>query len=335
MLRKFFIDNNNRLIIIQDEEALQPKGTFTIDEANRLVYCLNETIEWRKRYKFPEKIVLTGNWSLNPNYDLEFICHSRASGDPDNSILELKGEIILCESNKLIFEIKTVDKNGLAHFRLLKLSGIWQADDFNQIFFAVSKKEFPDLLTFQGAWKLNQNQQITYTYEKAERKTKARNSYALVFSGFWQITSANKLTYILSQSTNSRFDFKAQIETPNIYPKKGVIRYRVGAGVREPQAGRFKIISLYGTWKFSRKLGLTFEMEYIKGQINSISFGAEVNFDKRNRVIFNLTNRERKDLGISLLFTHRFLKQLDADFFLRLKRYQAESGVETGIRIPF
>ncbi len=76
-------------------------------------------------------------------------------------------------------------------------------------------------------------------------------------------------------------------------------------------------------------------MEYTKGQINSLSFGAEVNFDKRNQIVFNLTNNERKDLGISLVFTHRFLKQLDADFFLRLKRYQEESGVETGIRIPF
>lgn len=326
MLKKFLIDHNNRLIIIQDNEALQPKGTFTIDESNRLVYYLTETTEWRKKYNFPEKIVLEGNWSLNSNYDLELKVEE---------VLLLKGEIISCEGNELIYEIKIADKNGLTQFRLLKLSGIWQANELNQIAFLVSKKDSPDTLTFKGAWKLNQNQQITYICERERLKTKNKNSYILVFSGFWQITSANKLTYILSQSTNSKFDFKVQIESPNIYPKKGVIKYRIGAGVKEPKPGYAKIISLYGTWKFSRKFGLTFEMEYTKGQINPISFGAEVNFDKSNQIVFNLINKDSNKLGISLLFTHRFLKQLDADFSLRLKRYQEESGVDAGIRIPF
>ena len=332
MPTRFFTDSDNRLILHRDGKDIPVNGSFEIDDNNRLVYWLNEPAVWRKQYKFPEKIVFTGRWKLNPNYDLE-LCHSRAGGNPETIVL--KGEIISCESDKLVFEIKSVNKNGLSQFRLLKLTGIWGADKRNQISFKIDKKDSSDILIFQGAWQLNEYQQVIYTYEKAELKRKNKAVYTLVFTGFWQITSENKLTYILSRGANSKFDFKAQIESANIYPKDGVIKYRVGMGVKEPKAGRAKVISLYGVWKFSRKIGLTFDMECVKGKINSLSFGAEVNFDKRNQVVFHLTNNERDNLGISLVFTQKFLQQLDAEFFTRLKTSQKESGIDVGVRIPF
>ncbi len=331
---KFSTDSDNRLIFRRDGKDIPVNGIFEIEDNNRLVYWLNEPSVWRRQYRLTEKIIFTGSWMLNQNYDLELQLEENKGIFAEEKIT-LKGEIISCESDKLVFEIKSVNKNGLSQFRLLKLTGIWGADNRNQISFKIDKKTFSDILTFQGAWQLNENQQVTYTYEKAALKRKTKDTYTLVFTGFWQITSANKLTYILSQGINSKFDFKAQIETPNIYPKSGVIKYRIGMGVREPKAGDAKIISLYGTWKFSRKLGLTFDMEYAKGQINSISFGAEVNFDKKNQIVFNLTNSDKKQLGMSVIFTHRFLQQLDAEFFTRLKTSQKESGVDVGIRIPF
>lgn len=331
---RFSTDSDNRLIFRRNGKNIPVNGTFEIGDNNSLIYWLNEPAVWRKQYKFPEKIVFTGSWNMNQNYDLELQLEEDKGIFAEDKIT-LKGEIISCESDKLVFEIKSVNKNGLSQFRLLKLAGIWGADGRNQISFKIDKKYYSDILTFQGAWQLNENQQITYTYEKTALKTKSKNAYTLVFTGFWQITSLNKLTYILSQGTNSKFDFKAQIETPNIYPKKGVIKYRLGMGVKAPKAGHTKIISLYGTWKFSRKLGLTFDMEYAKGRINSICFGAEVNFDKRNQVIFNLTNSDKKQLGMSVIFTHRFLQKLDAEFFTRLKTSQKESGVDVGVKIPF
>ncbi len=341
---KFSTDSDNRLIFRRDGKNIPVNGTFETEDNNRLIYWLNEPAVWRKQYKFPEKIIFTGRWKLNANYDLELshsseqshsgnLSHSRASGNLET--ITLKGAIISCESDKLVFEIRSVNKNGLSQFRLLKLTGFWGTDGRNQISFKINKKGPSDTLTFQGAWQLNENQQVIYTYEKAALKRKTKDTHTLVFIGFWQITSANKLTYILSQGTNSKFDFKAQIETPNVYPKKGVIKYRVGMGVREPKAGHIRIISLYGTWKFSRKLGLTFDMEYAKGQINSLSFGTEVNFGKRDQVVFNLINKDKEQLGMSVLFTHRFLRQLDAELFTRLKTSQKESGVDAGIRIPF
>lgn len=331
---RYLIDDNNRLIVADNGENLPVDGSFSIDEDNRLIYWLNEPQAWRVKYQLPEKLVFTGNWKLDANYDLELEVTQNKSGW-QKDILTLKGELISCESDKLVFEIKSIDKNGLTELRLLKLTGTWKANGLNQIYFAVSKKESPDLLTFQAGWQLNQNQQIIYTCQKSDLKTKNKILSTLTFSGFWQITAANQLTYILSSGTNSKFDFKVQLETPNVYPKEGAIKYRLGVGLKETKPDELKIISLYGTWKLSRKLGLVFDMEYAKGQIHSLIFGAEVNFDKNNRVIFNLKNELGESIGISVVFTHRFLKQLDAELFLRLKHYQKESGIDAGIRIPF
>lgn len=337
----YSIDDGNHLFVSNNKENLPINGSFSIEKDNRLVYWLNETPAWRRKYKLPEKIAFTGHWKLNSNYDLEL----EVQRDKDNGNspsrrasmgqLALKGEIISCESDKLVFQIKSVNKNGLTTFSLLKLSGAWKADAFNQIYFSVDKKENPDILTLQGTWRLNQNQQIVYTYEKTCLKTKNKVLSMLAFSGFWQISQANQLTYILSGGGSSRFDFKVQLESPNIYPKDGAIKYRLGIGLKQPRVKNERIISLYGVWKFSRKFGLTFDMEYEKGRVYSFVFGAEVDFNKNNEMIFNLNSESGERIGFSVIFSHKFLKKLDAELFLRLKRAQEESGVDTGVRIPF
>jgi len=342
MKAKYSVDDDNRLVFADNTEILSLDGTFSVDEGNRLIYWLNEPEPWRVKYQFPEKLIFTGNWLLNSNCDLQLKLIQDKS-DWQEDIFTLKGEIISCESDKLVFELKSINKNGTTSLRILKLAGTWAADELNQIYFSVSKnEESPDILTLQGAWRLNQNQQIIYTYQKVGLKTKEKILSTLTFSGFWQISSANQLTYILSTGTNAvnsqrirRIDFKVQIETPNVYPKEGVIKYRLGVGAGETKPDELKIISLYGTWKINRKFGLSFDMEYAKGQIQSLDFSAEVNLNKNNEVIFNLKNDSREDLGISVVFTHRLLKLLDAKFFLRLKQVASESGIDAGIQIPF
>jgi len=338
MKAKYSVDHDNRLVSADNTEVLSIDGTFSVDEGNRLIYWLNEPEPWRVKYQFPEKLIFTGNWSFDSNCDLELKLIQDKS-DWQEDILTLKGEIISCESDKLVFELKSIDKNGSTKIRILKLAGTWAADELNQIYFSVSNNEAsPDILTLQGAWRMNQNQQIIYSYQKVDLKTKDKTLSTLTFSGFWQISSANQLTYILSTGTNAinpercrGIDFKVQIETPNVYPKEGAIKYRLGVGLK----GLPEIISLYGVWKINRKFGLSFEMEYAKGQIQSLDFSAEVNLNKNNEVIFNLKNDSRQDLGISVVFTHRFLKLLDANFFLRLKKVASESGIDAGIQIPF
>lgn len=336
MKYKYSINNDNQLLISlpKKKKLLPVNGRFSIDSHNRLIYWLNEPLEWRRQYNLANEIVFKGNWQLNANYDLQL--HLKESkGQFQEDILMLKGEVISAEGDALVFELKAYDKEGLSHLQILKLTGFWQADEFNRLIFKVEKKEAPDILVLAGSWQVNQNQQIAYTYQKAGLKRQDKSSYTLTFLGFWRITARDRLTYIISEGTGSKFDFRVQLESPNVYPKEGVIKYRLGVGFKELKIDRSQIISLYGVWKFSRALGLTFEMEYLKGEIHSLEFGAEVNFNKNNEIVFQLKNEADEDLGISLTFTHRFLKQLDARAFLRLKAAGEEAGVDIGVKIPF
>ncbi len=307
MRNRYSIDNDNHLVVANGQETFLADGTFSIGENNNLIYWLNEPETWRMKYQLPQKIVFTGNWSLDPNNDLELEI-SKNTSDSEKEVLMFKGEIISCESDKLVFEVKSTDKNGLTQVRLLKLSGTWAADESNQIYFAVTQKESPDILTLRGGWQLDKNQQIIYTCQKTNLKTKEKISTTLTFTGFWQISSANRLSYMFSTGTNSRFDFRAQIETPTIYPKEGAIKYRLGVGYQgpSPKGTVPDIICLYGTWKINHDVGLTFEMKYAKDQIRSLDFGAEVHFNKDDEAIFALKNELGENLGINVAFKHRF-----------------------------
>jgi len=126
-----------------------------------------------------------------------------------------------------------------------------------------------------------------------------------------------------------------QLETPNVYPQKGMIKYRIGIGARQKRLNRQNIIALYGTWKIGRNLGLIFEMEYSRGKIYAMEFGAEVRFSENNRCVFALRDKEGRGLGVKVVFTHKLLKQLDAELFLRLKYSQKEKRADIGLSFPF
>ncbi len=336
MKDRYSINQNNQLLVLgpPGKKPLIVDGQLHIDKNNRFSYWLNEPTAWRKKYDFPSRVILEGNWRLNANYDLE-LSLNEARDQFKGGELAIKGDIISVDNDALVFQVKSQDKAGHSHVQLLKLTGSWQVDQQNQLSFQVKKEASPDILTLEGAWQINKNQQIIYSYEKAGLKTKTKVLNTLVFAGFWQINSAKKLVYILTRSLESHFDFNVQIESPNLYPKEGVIKYRLGIGTKLLKSKHQRVISLYGVWKFSRAVGLIFEMEYFKGEVHSLEFGAEVDFNINNEIVFRLKNETDEDLGISLTFTHRFLKQLDARVFLRLKAAQEEKGVDVGLSIPF
>lgn len=331
---RYIIDEKNRLIVKNKGRDLLANGRFSIDRNNQLIYWLNEPAGWRREHNFPTKISFIGNWQLTPNYDLKLNLKQTKEQHKGDSLV-LKGEIISTDSDTLAFQIKSQDKQGLSHIQLLKLAGCWQADEFNRINFAVDKKSAPDILEFEGSWQINQNQQIIYRYDKTDLKTKTKTSCALIFEGFWQVNSANRLVYILTHSARSHFDFRVQIESPNIYPQEGVIKYRIGMGLRKTRLYKSRVICLYGAWKFSRKAGLTFQLDYGEGKFKDIEFGANVYLNKKDEVALSLTNKNKEPVGFAIVFTHRFLKQRDAEIFLRLKHLQKERGVEAGLRLPF
>jgi len=236
---------------------------------------------------------------------------------------------IAAESDSLIIEtIQTISKTRRQKLRLLRLKGTWRANEYNELAFeAGCRTGKPDKYTFKGAWKVNKNQQIEYSCGEGPD--------VLTFKGHWDITSAERLVYILEGSSTSRFEFKVQFESPTLYPKKGEIRYRIGIGIRQSRLTvPGQIIILYGEWKFGRKLGLIFQMDYGQGRVKAIELGAEVTFS-RDKVIFTLKNEFGEPLGITLAMTHKFLKVFDAEAFIRLKSRQKEQAVEAGITIPF
>ncbi|MCX5695156.1 MAG: hypothetical protein NTW18_00620 [Candidatus Omnitrophica bacterium] len=241
----------------------------------------------------------------------------------------LRQRFIAAKSDSLVIEtIQTESKTNRQRLRLLKLKGTWRANDYNELVFEVTcRKGPPETYTFKGSWKLNNNQQIEYSCRKGPD--------VLTFKGHWDISSANRLVYILEGSSTSRFEFKVQLESPIIYPKKGEIRYRIGVGIRQSRlTAPGQILILYGEWKFGRDLGLTFQMDYGQGKVRVIEFGAEVTFG-RNKVIFALKNEFGEPLGITLTMTHKFLKSFAAEAFIRLKSRQKEQAIEAGITIPF
>ncbi|MBU2035082.1 MAG: hypothetical protein KKA59_04830 [Candidatus Omnitrophica bacterium] len=296
---------------------------YLVDELNRLIV--------KERGK---RTVLEGNWELTPGNELMLNIIEDKNQDGSNTLI-LKGKIIAVDGNSAAFEVKSVDKNGQSHFQILKLSGIWQADEFNRLTFLVNKKGEPDTLVLEGAWQINNNQQITHTFEKVDLKRRSISLNTLTFDGFWCITDRDRISYIFSKGSKSRFDFKAQVESSDLHPKQGVIKYRLGIGLREGNKDRQKIVSLYGAWKFSRDLGLEFLMDYGQGRIKAIEFSNEVNLSRKDRITLSLTNREKEPLGMNLIFTHRFLKKLDAEAYLKLKANYKGSGIEAGVKIPF
>lgn len=337
MKRRYTIDNYNRLIIRDKQKTLVTNGRFGMDKNNQLIYWLNESKHWHRLYALPPRISFQGNWQLNSNYDLELILNDTENQFKGDSLV-LKGKIISIDRDTLAFELKSLDRYGQTHIQLLKLGGFWQADKYNRLSFLVKKRTLPDILTLEGIWQLNQNQQIIYNYEKTNLKTKAKYSQTLIFTGFWQINSLNKLTYILEHSQKSRFNFRVQLESPNIYPKEGVIKYRIGIGLKGliPNKGTVpKIVTLYGTWSFSRKAGLCFEMDYGRGKFKKIEFGIQIYLTKKDAVTFSITNNRKESLGMRITFTHKFLEKYAAETFLRLKALEKEKAIETGLRIPF
>lgn len=331
---KYTVDSSRRLIIRRGKKRLVAEGRFGVDSSNALIYWLNEPAGWRRENALPQRIRFKGSWRLSRNYDLELALEEAGERHKDACLL-LKGQIISVDSDRLVFQIESRDKNGQNHIRLLELSGAWQADEFNRLAFKVKKRGEPDTMVLNGAWQVNKNQQIIYEYEKAGLKTKDRVLNTLIFRGFWELNSANRLTYILSRELNSYFDFRAQLESPDLYPKEGAIKYRIGIGIKGKGPFAGKVVAIYGAWKFSRRAGLDFEVDYGSGKAQAISFGADAYLNRENNIAFRLSNKIGEPLGITVVFTHHFLKKHDAQAYLKFKKMCAGSGIEAGARIPF
>ncbi len=328
----FFIENElfyfnpfakNKLLLVN--------GKFSVDKNNNLIYLVVESKAWQRQHKIPKEIRFRGKWRLDDNCDL--VLDLQDTGKQSKGRLVLKGKILDCQKNYLLFQVKTKALGAKEVISFLKLRGFWQSDKYNRLTFEVTKKENPDTLTFKSLWSVNKNQKITYLLKKTNLATRRRVSQNLVFDGFWQINKKNRLKYAFAGSKSSFFDFKAYLQSNNLYPKKGVIKYRIGIGAKEQKKER--IISLYGGWKFSRKFSLTFEMNYGGGKINRIQFASTINLNKRSKIIFTLKDKDNKPLGVTLTLKRSSLSHKDLEYFLQLKKQGKELYIGIGAATRF
>lgn len=335
----FSVDEQNRLIMKTSttEKPIVIKGRFRNDSNNNLIYLVEKPISDRRghfgfirQYRLPRRLEFKGRWKLNSNHDL--VLDLQDEENFGRGTLIIKGKILRVNEDFLDFQIKTKQQATVEIIHILRIKGTWQADRFNRITFEVERKVIPEALIFKGAWEINKSQQITYCYEKTSLKTKTKIKESLVFDGFWQITKKDKLRYILFNSHDSYFDFKVQVESTNIYPKEGEIKYRLGVGLRESR--RVKIISLFGTWKFGKKGDIGFNIDYGKSQRLTLNFLAGLKLSSNKELVFGLKDLTGKSLGISLIYKRNLLSKKDLECILQLKNKYKDFyiGAEATIR---
>lgn len=270
---------------------------------------------------------LEGHWELDGNHEVRY----RRKGGSEE--VKLKASLLEVEPEALILAVTQKKEKHRVTTGLLKLTGTWQLDAKNRIVFEVERAfGKTDVLTFQGAWQVGKHHEIIYTYEKESLKTKTQESNTLVFKGVWNLSERRRLTFTLGVNSESVFRFRGAFQTPSLLAKEGEIRYQVWMEVSGKK--RLQTLVLFGTWKMSRDLALSFEMEYEGGRKHTMTFGAEYRLGENMGVEARLRTRDGLPLGLELILTRRFLDS-QGQAFLRLRKSLEESALEAGVKIPW
>lgn len=245
-------------------------------------------------------------WRLNSNHELELVV-TDTTDLGGGETLSLKADLMGIAPGELICIVTSKKERGAEVASILKLRGKWQADENNRLSFAVSKEDGrADLLVFDCAWEIDDDNQIIYRYKKTDLVRKTKEERSLIFKGTWRLTDKDKIAYMLDTSGESGFLFKAQLENSGISGRFGVLKYRVGVGVSERKRPVEKVIKFFGTLR--------------------------LNVTKRDSLEFEFTDARGQRLGMSATLSR---KLLGGEAFVRFKRLAEESKVEAGIKIPW
>lgn len=271
--------------------------------------------------------LINGKWEIDKKHRIAY----RVKGQKE--IASVKAKIIDVKPAGLSILITRGQNYQRKGSKKYELDGYWRLDPKNRITFEVKRnKGSTDTLTFVNGWQINNNHQVTYTYQEETLKTKRKLTRTFTFKGYWDILEKNRLTYFFRTSSQSYFRVRGAFQTRSILAKKGEIRYQYG--IELEKRIKTQTLVLFGKWKYSRKLGLNFEVEYKNGQKHAIVFGGEYSFDGNHKIEANLKSREGQKLGIELVLT-RDLFNKDGNAFVRLMRSQDESRVEGGIKFKW
>ncbi len=302
---EYSIDPSGRLKIMR----VVLDGEFDIDKTNTLTYRIKQPVPSGT----PQQLRLSGKWSLDNEHNLVLALDKE--NNPSAGKLTLAGEIIDARADELAFSITSKDFAGRTHLSMLKLSGKWQVDTYNRLSFLIAKEnDLYDTLTLVGAWEVNKQNQIIYTYTKAGLKRKEKITHSITFKGYWDITEKNRVSYVLNNELDSGFNFQVSLGKP---AKRG-LEYELGIGLKPEK----KKLLLFGSWRIFERLGLLFEMPYEEGKIRSIIFGAECRIANGTNLELRLRNNLHKELGINLKLSKSILNGCGDAFLQALKEGQ-------------
>ncbi len=292
-----------------------------------------------------------GSWELSPTHEIAY--RERRRGDKEATI---KGSLVAAEPDALVTSVTTKESETCTVTGLVKLVGKWELDEKNRITFSVKRGLARyDKLTFQGAWEVNDNFQVTYSFNvkqvlegtRKSRRRVTKVAQELVFEGHWDLSDKNCLSYLIGVDSDSAFRFLGTFGTTTILAKKGEIRYQVGIEYKTARGARKRLtrtITLFGKWKLSDDLALSFELESADGRKTELRFGTELSLDDLqgrglrallpDAVSVSLVCASGKPLGIELVLTKDFFAG-DVQTFVRFRESLQEAAVEAGIKIPW
>jgi len=296
-------------------------GKFEIDKDNQVTYHVKKS----QGSDIPQQLKLKGEWALDKDHNLVFTLDKWGDQIAGNK-LTIESELIDAKNNMLSFAVATKDNKNNTHIYIVKLGGRWQADKYNRFTFNVKnvKKEtgITDRITLQGAWEVNKQNEIIYTYEKSTRGKKNRTTHGVTLKGYWDIAGKHRIKYVLNKEINSEFDFKVSVGKP---VGRG-LEYEIGVGAGLSK----KTIKLFGKWRLNKNAGLLFEMPCAKGKIRNVILGGWAKLDKNHKLDLRLQNKTGEDLGIDVKLSRNIVEG-QGEAFIRVLKLRKEVSIVAGI----
>ncbi len=322
---RYEVDPHNRLIAARTKkESTIPRyrevleGRFSIGKDNSLYYHLKKS----SNIDLPQQIKFSGSWSLDKQRNLVLTLdkwNNQCQGDK----LVIGCNIISAKAGELAFSVMTRKGEDKSEFYILKLSGLWQADEYNRLCFNAEKeKGSPDRLTLEAGWEVDRKNKLTYSYTRKDLRRKKQIIQSVSFQGYWAIADKRRLSYVMSSSLHSQFDFQASFEKP----LQNAIQYRIGMGL----AAKDKSVKIFGSWKINERLGVSFEAQGDEERNRAILFSASYKIDSRDNLEVCFRNRLNQDLGLEAKISRRFFGE-QGEAFIRALVSEKEKGVSAGV----
>jgi hypothetical protein len=319
---RYEFDPHNRLVAGLCGMRRVLEGQFRIGPRNALTYDIKTPIP--EGIKAPHQLKLKGEWSLDKDHRLRFVLDKwqrQTFGDQ----LTIQSEILDVKKNALLFAVTTRNQKGNSSIYALELSGAWQADSRNRLTFRVNKGgDNFNTLELSGAWQIDKSYQVIYRYAREDLVRKRKRVHTLAFKGCWEISDKARLSYIIDKNSDSVFNFKTSV---GIF-KGNYVKYELGIGLSEKKQPVKRTITLFGSWKIKKGVGLVFEIE-AGNKIQAIVLGAQARLGEKNTVAFRLRNNLNKDIFGELELA-RDIFQGDGQVFLRLLEERGEMAIQAG-----